>query len=337
MLIYGIVDRSVPQSFSPAESVNEITTFTPVSLSIKELGNLDTPSPSTSQIAEPSTINTRLTSNTENTARAQILIDQSVAGADVDDRSSSLSEIDGRPGHGGSEDSNNRSRQDSAGEDTDAETERLEDSPHKPRKHQNVVLSFSKKNSLRASEPSHARNEMEIPPNPRVSTGSNPESKATNEIRFDQTSEISSLGDITENSRPASPAVRAGKKRKRSVQDEIGCDQDDTTKSLRRAAANLADHVNRNAEHTETLKLASTDMGSHLNNGYDKFSLGNIDGDESTQVAGNTLVNDDEAVDTALSNGEDAELEGDAIEADLVARNEEERKLSYGYHTTEDS
>ena len=54
-----------------------------------------------------------------------------------DDRSSSLSEIGER---GGRDEPDNEIEEPSDAIDTEAETERLEDSPQKIRKHQNVVL-----------------------------------------------------------------------------------------------------------------------------------------------------------------------------------------------------
>ena len=57
--------------------------------------------------------------------------------ADVDDRSSSLSELGERAGH---EEVENVSHGDSEANDTEAETERLEESPQKQRELNNVVL-----------------------------------------------------------------------------------------------------------------------------------------------------------------------------------------------------
>ena len=327
VLTYHIVDRSDPQSFVPAQIPNEITTFAPVSLSIKEIRTFDPSSSRISQIDEPNMTSDCRTSDMENTSKTEISTDRPIAGADADDRSSSLSEIEGRLGHESSEDNtNNRSRQPSEAEDTDAETERLEDSPQKPRKHQNVVLSFGKKNSLRASETVNARSATDMLLQPKTSIDPNADTNDSNEIQFDQTSEITSLGDTTENSRTASPATKTRKKRKRYIQDETGSDQDGTTKSLRRAAASLATHVNQSAEQSEVPKPASTGTDSHLNNGYNKDNLGNVDGDESNRGIRNTFVHDEDVVDTALSNGDDVDLEGDTNEADLAARNEEERK-----------
>ena len=56
---------------------------------------------------------------------------------DVDDRSSSLSELGERAGH---EEVENMSHGDSEANDTEAETERLEESPQKLRELNNVVL-----------------------------------------------------------------------------------------------------------------------------------------------------------------------------------------------------
>ena len=60
---------------------------------------------------------------------------------DADVRSSSLSEIE--DGGGNAHSPSAQAEQGIEGGDTEAETERLEESPHKPRKHQNIVLTAS--------------------------------------------------------------------------------------------------------------------------------------------------------------------------------------------------
>lgn len=60
--------------------------------------------------------------------------------AEADDRSSSLSEIGDRVGNDDLISSRIRLPNGSDPEDTEAETERLEESPQKPRKNQNVVM-----------------------------------------------------------------------------------------------------------------------------------------------------------------------------------------------------
>lgn len=60
--------------------------------------------------------------------------------AEADDRSSSLSEIGDRIGNDNLVSSRSRLPNGSDPEDTEAETERLEESPQKPRKNQNVVM-----------------------------------------------------------------------------------------------------------------------------------------------------------------------------------------------------
>lgn len=60
--------------------------------------------------------------------------------AEADDRSSSLSEIGDRVGNDDLVSSRSRPANSSDLDDTEAETERLEESPQKPRKNQNLVM-----------------------------------------------------------------------------------------------------------------------------------------------------------------------------------------------------
>lgn len=60
--------------------------------------------------------------------------------AEADDRSSSLSEIGDRVGNDDLVSSRSRPANGSDLDDTEAETERLEESPQKPRKNQNLVM-----------------------------------------------------------------------------------------------------------------------------------------------------------------------------------------------------
>lgn len=60
--------------------------------------------------------------------------------AEADDRSSSLSEIGDRVGNDDLVSSRSRLANGSDPDDTEAETERLEESPQKPRKNQSVVM-----------------------------------------------------------------------------------------------------------------------------------------------------------------------------------------------------
>lgn len=78
--------------------------------------------------------------------------------AEADDRSSSLSEIGDRVGNDDLVSSRSRPANGSDLDDTEAETERLEESPQKPRKNQNLVMAstshiFSNGTSLLSDHP----------------------------------------------------------------------------------------------------------------------------------------------------------------------------------------
>ncbi|KAL9069800.1 MAG: hypothetical protein Q9161_005259 [Pseudevernia consocians] len=126
-----------------------------------------------------------------------------------DDRSSSLSE----PGI------EHSSRAASEANDTEAETERLEDSPQKQRKHQDVFLT-----STNGSYGDHQKQSVaRTLPEKFASPGLGPEGE-----RLEQTSGISSLEDSGEESgKDLSPTLPLPMKRKRSsFEEDCASDQD---------------------------------------------------------------------------------------------------------------
>ena len=163
------------------------------------------------------------------------------SGIDHDDRSSSLSDIEERPQTATKENgvANTSPISEEAAYDTEAETERLEDSPHKNRKQLNITLSVSKRRGVDGVEQepitlaqSSIVEEIYIPV---VSSSRLPDEA------FDQTSDISSLGDSDEAgaSRRHSPTNLAGKKRKRSREDLAGNGDSRSSKPRKRLATQI--------------------------------------------------------------------------------------------------
>ena len=167
---------------------------------------------------------------------------------DGDDRSSSLSEIEERPGNEEIGKIHTIPTGRSDGGDTEAETERLEESPQKLYEHGNTMQSSPNGPHME----NHVATEYL-----NLRTGVAPESRMSavaihSQItrggvdydQIDQTSDISSLADFPEDiSKAASPSSISRKKRKRSNQDLDESDQDTTAKALQRVSANLTNEL----------------------------------------------------------------------------------------------
>ena len=167
------------------------------------------------------------------------------AQAEADDRSSSLSDLGDRTGvehssHAGSEEVN----------DTEAETERLEDSPQKQRRHQDVVLTSVSGIYEDQQKPATARALPEISANLGLSTigdiplevahcASDPGSEGE---RHEQTSDISSVEDSGEESgKILSPSSSSLVKRKRSNFEEDSASEQDVMREPSAKAMKLFD------------------------------------------------------------------------------------------------
>lgn len=164
--------------------------------------------------------------------------------AEEDDRSSSLSELGD---HAGIE---NSSRAGSEANDTEAETERLEDSPHKQRGHQGMVLTSTsgaygdhQNQSVACALPQ----EMASPDQPSTRNilpgmadrASGPGPKAEG---LEQTSDISSLEDSGEESgKVLSPTLSVPMKRKRSSFEEDSTSEQDIMREPSTKAMKLFD------------------------------------------------------------------------------------------------
>ena len=167
------------------------------------------------------------------------------AQAEADDRSSSLSDLGDRTGvehssHAGSEEVN----------DTEAETERLEDSPQKQRRHQDVVLTSVSGIYDDQQKPATARALPETSSNLGLSsTGDVPlevvncASEPGSEVeRHEQTSDISSIEDSGEESgKNLSPSSSNLVKRKRSNFEEDSASEQDVMQEPSAKAMKLFD------------------------------------------------------------------------------------------------
>jgi hypothetical protein len=164
--------------------------------------------------------------------------DQEEQDAD-DDRSSTLSEIEGRLMTDGMDNQEGQSEEedldqeedeeedgeDEGEEDTEAETERLEESPHKLRKQKNVLLALSDQHPDRVGEVGvvAANGDANLPMLSKTSVLVEPGADAPGivEERIDQASDVSSRSaSVGTASRSVSPASLVGRKRKRSMAEE---------------------------------------------------------------------------------------------------------------------
>lgn len=197
---------------------------------------------------------------------------------DEDDRSSSLSDL----GDGGAnedlDDAHRGSMNDSDANDTEAETERLEESPQKLRKHKRVVLSLSAnagdigssppamQGPIHETEITHqsyiAHDNVAVLPQvlgPGVANGD-----------IDQVSDISSLeGSPEELSKVASPPTITSKKRKRPSPPPLDDREPRPISSIlssqkRRSGSNLAEQSANNTEETPRASPADDDDGNAL-------------------------------------------------------------------------
>lgn len=243
------------------------------------------------------------------------------ASSDHDDRSSSLSDLEDRPGTEGTGTLNNKSSPVSEEEDTEAETERLETSPQKARKQRNVVLSATRE----LSNGSSMVHVASLDAHSTEGRGNDNHRKANSDSvsdAMDPTSDISSLGDSAEGSAPDSPTSTSSKKRKR--------EEDSTAQSLKKVAIQLANKV------ADRVEKAEQDTGSLLGaseNGEHRLGGGNVsevDGEQSTpgdQQDHGAHIELREGGD-ADSDGEDIDMEdaGPEPETGSLARTEEEGK-----------
>ena len=239
-----------------------------------------------------------------------------------DDRSSSLSDLEDRPVTEGTDVPPDKSTQVSEEEDTEAETERLGESPDKTRKHKKVLLNANDVASTATSTPTKTID--------GVATGTNFPQSLEVEARedlpsdpIDQTSPISSLEESAEEASGAdSPTSTSSRKRKR-IDDVV------TDKSLKQAAMQLlANQVGDKA--AEDVK-GSAEFVITSANGRRTVANGDMfeeNPEDSAPEHDDDQHEEEEAEneDAAESNDEDVDMEDASAEAGVSTRNEEEGK-----------
>ena len=252
---------------------------------------------------------------------------------DQDDRSSSLSDLEDRPATEGDDRNLEKSSSVSEGGDTEAETERLEDSPHKIRKQKIVHLGITH-NLPNGSSPSTAPVEVLEPEQLSGATLTDKFEKGNIDYSSDvpdPTSEISSLEEsAAEGSPPDSPASRSSKKRKREEEEEEE-EEDTTAKSLKRVAIQLANHV---ADSASGRGSGSTPVAAASNGGHRVEDAEATDGeaeDSAVEDHGdddNTVAEPLDNVNNIDSNDEDVDMEDVGPEPDTgpSGRTKEERE-----------
>lgn len=284
-----------------------------------------------------------------------------VVHSDQDDRSSSLSDIEERPVANGLEKVTMKSSPPLEDYDTEAETERLEESPNKMRKQQNVVLSASAQPSgttLCVSDGNLGEN-TELRTVAAVLAHKNTHRDLEDDA-MDQTSDISSLEDTADDtSRPNSPAGTSGKKRKRSSQGTSAESDTSGLRSHKRAAIGLHDATLNQQVRLEVPELALDINDDTMPDHISEDGELSVDGEEApndflqptlhkhkknsrfgTRIAQNGLlsrssrsvspgIDDADAIESneaEESVGEDADIEDlvPGMEPETVARNEED-------------
>jgi len=201
-----------------------------------------------------------------------------------DHRSSSLSDIEDRPIAGSAAQSHFKSSPLPEEDDTEAETERLEESPQKLRKHQNVVFSATVNSSgaIVAAGYHRSNGTAEVFELDAATVKKAPDTKnnGPEDEALDQTSEISSLEDSAEeNSRSVSPTSVSGRKRKRSGHGTVMESDGFKVTSLKRAAVGLESNIANDNVRLEPPELAPPTM-------KDRKLEDRVDGDDELSAEG---------------------------------------------------
>ena len=255
---------------------------------------------------------------------SRVPIDPRLEAPEQDDRSSSLSDIEDRLGTEGTDKINGKSPAASEG-DTEAETERLEATPHKSRTRRKVVLSAVE----------NASQDTEIPtlPGEALSAASSPAAQiAVHEAEYasdplDPTSDMSSPGDSAEDeSGLKSPTSTVSHKRKRN--------DESTEQSLKRAAIELATHIADNSDPVEPEPKTSALQTAEVSEEEAEESGSEEHGkDEPAPMEIEPEVESPPADSPQSIEDEDMEDAGAEPDAGSAARNEEERTCSQPTHT----
>jgi hypothetical protein len=298
---------------------------------------------------------------------------------DVDpDGSSSLSEIEDKDGDQdddgeGSDELSNISGEEN---DSEAETERLEDSPHKFRQQKDVVLSSNAKNQVYEHSPSKLHKQITLDDDEEeeeemlseddISEDGSPKSSAHDERDPEPVTTSTSLEDSSrEDNNMLSVMEVDTRKRKRSIMAVNGLDEDNDEPLRKRTGSIMApaedyaieddpdDDVNGETSNPISGNISDEEGEAHKEDTHEAEESvaieeriqGSIDTPASPRKRGRkkkkTLENgvnshnDDAERGNPALNGDDearngdeheAENEGDD-EAELISKNEEERKL----------
>ncbi len=292
-----------------------------------------------------------------------------------DDRSSSLSDIEDRTANTNLARNSHTIRGGSEANDTEAETERLEDSPQKVQKHTNVVLSSANdvyQESAKAAEnDTHSSNGS--PDRPEILRA--PEDRNLAQVtriidaRVDQTSDISSLQDSSEeNERSVLPSNMSRKRKRKSLPSNNLSEDENTalgsmgksrsplsqaplhSKSANKELKNetfLADkNPNSDTEKAAYIEIVAEATSSQYllpsksknKNGKRKAKKTKDENPEHPSVAiayADSQAEHFDSIEQVNSNGEDGEMEdiGESAEADVAARTEEGREEILAYNT----
>ena len=241
---------------------------------------------------------------------------------DHDDRSSSLSDIDDRPMTEGTDGPPDKSSELSEEDDTEAETERLEESPDKTRKSKQVLLTANEGISNNTPSPGGKMEDVELDGDENIGADAPSRDDLQSDL-MDHTSPISSLDDSGDEGSIAE-SITSSSSRKRKIGSE-----DATNKSLKQAAMQLlANQVGDDAEDvkdTAHFIVTSASGREVLENGelFEEHSEASPQEPQLDDDVENGEVDHDEA---AESNDEDVDMEDVGAEAEASARNEEEGK-----------
>lgn len=238
--------------------------------------------------------------------------------AEHDDRSSSLSDIEDRLATEGTDAVPDRSSQISEEEDTEAETERLEESPDKLRQRKQVLLSAA---NLVSNDTLPLIRKQNTMAGDEAKAGLNADSRdGPHSDPLYPTSPISSLDESAgEGSEGETATSNSSRKRKRG-------DDETTNESLKRAAMQLL--VNQVGDDAAEKVQGSAEFVITSANGRQIVGSGELFEEHSGDSPRQHLKNQAEQEDAVESNDEDVDMEDAGVEADTSARNEEERKLS---------
>ena len=285
-----------------------------------------------------------------------------------DDRSSSLSDIEDRTANTDLALASHNIRGESETTDTEAETERLEDSPHKAQKHTNVVLGSSNdvyQGSANAGG-ADTLSSNGSPDRPEIlgAPGDKDVTQKTGIIDtgVDQTSDISSLQDSSEeNERSVPPSDMSRKRKRKSLpSNSFSEDKKAAMGSGEKSYSLLSQAPLHSQLANKELKTETLFADNNLNSGADKrvyteigaeaTSLQHLSPSKSRSKKGkrkakktkdenpersniaiayaDSQVEHFDSIEPVDSNGEDVEVEdtGENAEADMAARTEEGRE-----------